>query len=201
MADDPNTSGDVQARLVTEVFVHDVTEVIDITIDGEVITATAIHPFWVPELGWIKAKDLQAGTKVQTEDGRILGIDKVDRREGNFRVYNFEVDGFHSYFVSGLEILVHNNLEDCSTTAERNRDTVGKPGKIIRIENKDGGYLPPPPNGGPYADSWYYHDVFKTDDGFVYDRMGWGTGKPIPYQQWLDHYGDSIRVTDAPPSS
>jgi RHS repeat-associated protein len=108
MADDPNTPGDIQARRVTQVFIHDVTTLIDLTIDGEVIATTEIHPFWVPGLGWVHAEDLQVGTRLQTEDGRIVDIDGVQKRYGNFKVYNFEVEGFNSYFVSDLGVLVHN---------------------------------------------------------------------------------------------
>jgi large repetitive protein len=111
MADDPNTPGDIQARRVTQVFVHDVVTVIDLYIDGEVITTTEEHPFWVPELGWVKAKDLQVGTTLQTEDGRVVDVDGVQKRTGEFKVYNFEVEGFHSYFVSDLGVLVHNNCD------------------------------------------------------------------------------------------
>jgi hypothetical protein len=44
----------------------------------------------------------------QTEDGVIIDLDGIERREGEFQVYNFEVEDFHTYFVSDLEILVHN---------------------------------------------------------------------------------------------
>jgi hypothetical protein len=44
----------------------------------------------------------------QTEDGVIIDLDGIERREGEFEVYNFEVEDFHTYFVSDLEILVHN---------------------------------------------------------------------------------------------
>jgi hypothetical protein len=108
MADDPNTPGDIQARQVTQVYIHEVTSLIDLMIDGEVITTTPSHPFWVPGLGWIRAEDLQVGTTLQTEDGRIVDIDGVQKRYGNFKVYNFEVECFNSYFVSDLGILVHN---------------------------------------------------------------------------------------------
>lgn len=45
---------------------------------------------------------------LQTEDGRAIDVDKVEKREGQFKVYNFQVEGFHTYFVSDLSILVHN---------------------------------------------------------------------------------------------
>jgi Pretoxin HINT domain/Novel toxin 21 len=116
MADDPNTPGDVQARRVVQTYIREVMTVIDLYIDGELITTTEEHPFWVPELGWVKARDLQVGTLVQTDHETFLDVDKVVRREGTFTVYNFQVEDFHSYFVSDLGILVHNN--NCNKASE-----------------------------------------------------------------------------------
>jgi len=45
---------------------------------------------------------------LQTEDGRVVDVDRVEKREGDFTVYNFKVEGFHTYFVSDLGLLVHN---------------------------------------------------------------------------------------------
>jgi Pretoxin HINT domain/Colicin D len=111
IADDPNTPGEIEARRVVETYIRQVTSLIDVYIDGQIITTTDEHPFWVPELGWVKAKDLQEGTLVQTDYETFLDIDKVVRREGDFTVYNFQVEEFHSYFVSELGILVHNNCQ------------------------------------------------------------------------------------------
>lgn len=56
----------------------------------------------------MEAKDLQVGSLLQTEDGRVIDVDKIEKRSGQFQVYNFSVEGFHTYFVSELGILVHN---------------------------------------------------------------------------------------------
>jgi hypothetical protein len=93
---------------VLDTFIRQTDALLDIVIDGEVISTTAEHPFWVPNIGWVAAEDLVVGSLVQTEDGRILDVDKIDTREGYFTVYNFSVDVFHSYFVSELGIIVHN---------------------------------------------------------------------------------------------
>ncbi|MFB8798290.1 MAG: polymorphic toxin-type HINT domain-containing protein [Microcoleus sp.] len=76
------------------------------------ISTTGEHPFWVPNLGWVKAKDLVVGSLLQTDKETFVDVDKIERREGNFKVYNFEVEGFPTYFVSELGILVHNSCYD-----------------------------------------------------------------------------------------
>jgi len=81
---------------------------VDLYVDSEVISTTKEHPFWTPDKGWVEAKDLKVGSVLQTEDGRMVDVDKVEKRKGDFTVYNFKVEGWHTYYVSDLEILVHN---------------------------------------------------------------------------------------------
>lgn len=80
--------------------------------DGEVISTTGEHPFWVPDIGWVEAKDLQVGSFLQTDKETFVDIDRIERREGSFKVYNFGVEGIPTYFVSDLGILVHNACVD-----------------------------------------------------------------------------------------
>lgn len=95
-----------------DTFENEATELYDLYVDGEVISTTAEHPFWVPGQGWVKAKDLVVGSLLQTDKETKVDVDKIERREGNFKVYNFEVEGFPTYFVSELGILVHNTCFD-----------------------------------------------------------------------------------------
>jgi hypothetical protein len=108
LADDPNTPGEVEYKQVLDTFVHHTDKLVDLFVDGEVISTTGEHPFWTPDKGWVEAKDLVVGSLVMTEDGRVIDIDGVETRSGDFTVYNFSVEDFHSYFVSELGILVHN---------------------------------------------------------------------------------------------
>jgi Pretoxin HINT domain len=108
VADDPNTVGEIEYKQVLDTFVRHTDKLVDLYIDGEVTSTTGEHPFWTPDKGWVEAKDLVVGSLVQTEDGRIIDVDRVEKREGDFTVYNFKVEGFHTYFVSDLGILVHN---------------------------------------------------------------------------------------------
>jgi intein/homing endonuclease len=81
---------------VLEAFVRETTALVDLYVDGEVISTTGEHPFWTPDKGWVEAKDLQVGSLLQTEDGRVIDVDKIEKREGQFQVYNFRVEGFHT---------------------------------------------------------------------------------------------------------
>ena len=85
---------------------------VDLYVDGEVISTTGEHPFWMPDKGCVEAKDLIVGSLFQTEDGRIVDVDGVGKREGKFPVYNFRVEGIPTYFVSELGVLIHNTCND-----------------------------------------------------------------------------------------
>jgi hypothetical protein len=108
IADDPTTPGGIESKQVLDTFVRETDALVDLYVDGEVISTTGEHPFWVPDKGWVEAKDLIVGSLLQTGDGRIVDVDRVEKRFGKFEVYNFNVEGIPTYFVSELGILVHN---------------------------------------------------------------------------------------------
>jgi Pretoxin HINT domain len=114
LSDDPNTVGEIEYKQVLNTFVKETTNLVDIYIDGEKITTTEEHPFWVPDVGWVAAKDLHAGSLLQTKYESWLDVDRVEKHGGLTTVYNFEVQGFHTYFVSDLGLLVHNECETVS---------------------------------------------------------------------------------------
>lgn len=70
IAADPQT-GERGPRRVTDTIVGDgMKDLVDIEIDGEVITATGGHPFWVDDQGaWIAAEDLKVGDVLLLADG------------------------------------------------------------------------------------------------------------------------------------
>jgi hypothetical protein len=112
IADDPTTPGGIEAHQVLETFIRETDALYDLYVDGEVISTTGEHPLWVPDLGWVEAKDLEVGSLLQTADGRVVDVDRVEKRFGQFEVYNFNVEGIPTYFVSELGVLVHNSYYD-----------------------------------------------------------------------------------------
>ena len=75
------------------------------------------HPFWVVGYGFKPAEDLKVGDYVETADGETLLITNVEKETlaEPVPVYNFEVEDWHTYYVSEEEVLVHNN--GCMETA------------------------------------------------------------------------------------
>lgn len=111
---DPERAGTagLQRQQVVTTFERVAPVVLDIRVAGETITATPEHPFWVVERGWTPAGLLLPGDRLLTSRGAVVRVESIARREGRFKVYNFEVSGTHTYFVSALGILVHNQCKD-----------------------------------------------------------------------------------------
>ena len=85
---------------------------------SEQIRTTAEHPFWVEGKGWTRAGSLTAGMRVEQPDGSaayVVGSAAEAHPEG-VRVYNFEVEGDHTYFVEAAKgehdaVWVHNTCD------------------------------------------------------------------------------------------
>ncbi|WP_228450446.1 Hint domain-containing protein, partial [Chryseobacterium rhizosphaerae] len=81
-----------------------------ISVNDTEISCTPEHPFYVSR-SWIEAKDLTKGMPLTTLDGKISPVESITFLDEKVKVYNFEVEGNHNYYVSEKGILVHNNCE------------------------------------------------------------------------------------------
>jgi len=118
MAYDPET-GERGPREVTFLIIgQGLKQLVDIEVDGQVITATDKHPIWVEDSGWVDAKDLRPGDVVLRSEGSPATVHAVRHYTQLHRVFNLTVEGIHTYYVfAGDEaILVHN--ANCSTNAK-----------------------------------------------------------------------------------
>jgi|GEM_PF-5290379 len=103
--------GEMELKKVVEVFINMHQKLVDIRVDKEVITTTMEHPFFVNGVEWKEACKLSVNDTSRNKDGTIAYIDeiKIHKAQNNVKVYNFEVEGFHTYFVGQCSLLVHNN--------------------------------------------------------------------------------------------
>ena len=97
-------------KTVLETYIREVTTLVHLTVNGEEIVTTVDHPFYVKNQGFIKAGELIVGDELLDVNGNILLVENfdVELTDKPVKVYNFQVEDFHTYHVSGLAILVHN---------------------------------------------------------------------------------------------
>ena len=68
------------------------------------------HPFYVKNQGFIKTGGLIVRDELLDVNGNVLLVENfdVELTEEPTKVYNFQVEVFHTYHVGELGVLVHN---------------------------------------------------------------------------------------------
>lgn len=152
------------AGLVTGTFQTEKATLVSVFIDSltEPIGATALHPFYsLDRNAWVGAGNLRGGERVRTSNGEAI-INHVETRATVQTVYNLEVQGTHTYFVSKAKVWVHNACTPEQIGKARGfRSGMGDPAdwKFMRMK----------PGSGA-----------KSHDG-LYRKM---------YEIWKDAYGE-----------
>ena len=112
-SEDPLT-GEKGLKRVTNVFVNETSVIVRVYVGDEEIETTPTHPFWVIGKGWVAAGDIEAGDKVYlySGEGREVKEVRFEYLDTPIKVYNFEVEDWHTYFVSEQDVFVHNTCGD-----------------------------------------------------------------------------------------
>ena len=107
-------TGEIALKSVVNTFVNEATELVHVFVNNEEIICTNEHPFYSPVKGWIEACQLRAGDILVSLNGEYIIVEQVQHEilESPIKVYNFEVEDFHTYFVgNGDGVLVHNQCD------------------------------------------------------------------------------------------
>ncbi len=77
--------------------------------EKEEIKTTAYHPFYEKGKGWVNAINLREGVVLETKSGEVV-ITRIfkERFEEPVDVYNLQVEEWKSFFVSKMQVYVHN---------------------------------------------------------------------------------------------
>ena len=110
-------TGDVALKKVVETYINETDELVHIHVNGEEIICTPSHPFYSPVKGWTEAVNLRAGDILVLVNGEYVVVEKVQHEllESPVKVYNFQVEGYHTYYVSNAGVLVHNTCSQTGT--------------------------------------------------------------------------------------
>ena len=104
-------TGDPELKQVEDVFVNETDEIVHVRYGDTEIDATPTHPFYTPDRGWVSAVNLRAGDRLQLVNGEYVTVEQVQHEilESPVKVYNFEVQDNHTYYVG---VLVHNRCQN-----------------------------------------------------------------------------------------
>ena len=116
-------TGERSLRRVVRVTASIASALLVLHTGGEAIAATESHPLWVEGTGMTAAANIQVGARLQTRSGSSVEVTRIERKEGEFRVFNFEVEGAHTYFVGKSEVWTHNSCFVSSQTGNTSRNS------------------------------------------------------------------------------
>ncbi|WP_024771412.1 polymorphic toxin-type HINT domain-containing protein [Aquimarina macrocephali] len=115
---------DLELKKVIDTYSRDFEQIYKIHFGDEIIEATHEHPFFIGGK-WLKVDELEEGNLLTLYDGSTSVINKIELVEGEFKVHNFTVEDYHTYYVSKQNVLVHNG-NPCSTLVKKARALGGR---------------------------------------------------------------------------
>jgi hypothetical protein len=147
------TAPHVVACRVTAVYHHPPAHIIRVYVDHKMIGVTPEHPFYVKGRGWTAARKLNVGDPLLSPDGSPVTVTKVEDLGEIVPVYNIQVEGAHTYFVSpeggGPSVLVHNDSVGPQLPVPPTTQPVNSWQPFVRDDSFRSGGLPPDALGPP----------------------------------------------------
>ena len=138
-----DSTGAVALKKVLHLYNYDRDTVYKIYSSNDVVETTSEHPFFVRGQ-YLAAKHLTKGDSLLLQSGKHLVVDSIIIVAGNYLVYNFTVDDYHTYFVGENGILVHNTpcpYKLSNKTVQTEIDALGKDLSTKRLEDVDADLL------------------------------------------------------------
>ncbi|MDS0527577.1 Hint domain-containing protein [Clostridium sp. SHJSY1] len=103
-------TGDKEYKEVLQVHIRNTNEFVKLNVEGEEIITTPGHLFYTNEGMWIIAGELKPGDEILSSDGQAKKVISVKEEllEETERIYNLSIEGYSTYYISKLALLVHN---------------------------------------------------------------------------------------------
>ena len=147
---------------VLETYVRQVDKLIHLTINGEKIISTEDHPFYIKDKGFIQATMLWIGAELINNNNDVLTIDGIYREtlyDETCKVYNFQVEDYHTYHVGQSCVCVHNASTDYNLI-EPDKYTELSESEVRKILSDRG------------LNDTAVQDMIDSFDGSIYSREG-----------------------------
>ena len=178
LAENPKT-GEIAFKKVVQTFENESNELVHIGVNGETISATPSHPFYVYKFGWTLAGSLKAGDVLVLSNGELVTVEWVQHEilESPIKVYNFEVEDFHTYFVGESSVLVHN-------TCYTNKELIDAANEINEAQY----------NGYKFASKMNPISVTATSDGQIIVSKNRGIPGKISRAKAKAIFGDDVII-------
>jgi intein/homing endonuclease len=103
-------TGNTEFKKVAQVYIKDAYTFVNLTVGNEIIRTTPVHLFYTVDGEWKEAVALKVGDRIVDSDGSYKEIStrEIQYLEEPERIFNLNVEDYHTYFVGSNGLLVHN---------------------------------------------------------------------------------------------
>ena len=103
-------TNELELQEVLKTVVSSTIDTYKMTIGTEVVEMSVKHELYLIDKGWVRAYDVEVGDKMLDSKGNEIEITNIEytRYDKPILTYNLTVDGNNNYFVTNIQVLVHN---------------------------------------------------------------------------------------------
>ena len=193
---------EVSTKQVLETYIRETSSLVHLTINGENIISTYDHPYYVKDKGFVSAEALWIGAELIDKNGNVVLVEQLYREnlgDESVKVYNFQVDDYHTYFVSEYCILVHNAGDLYSRPSGYRKGVRDKTWNEAKASSPDG-VVRDPKTGRPIDFNEPWDMGHKPGYEFRKHKIS-AKQRGISRKQFLDEHNDYTHYRPELPSS
>ena len=100
----------LELKNVTNSIISQTLETYFITIGNNTFEVTPRHELYIIDKGWTRTFDVKTGDRMLDANGNETTINKIEKKKyvNPIKTYNLTVEGNSNYFVTDIQVLVHN---------------------------------------------------------------------------------------------
>ena len=100
----------LELKKVTNSIISQTLETYIMTIGNKTFEVTPRHQLYIIDKGWTRAYDVKIGDKMLDANGKEIIINNIVNKKYStpIKTYNLTIDGNNNYFVTDIQVLVHN---------------------------------------------------------------------------------------------
>ena len=100
----------LELKKVTNSIISQTLETYIMTIGNKTFEVTPRHQLYIIDKSWTRAYDVKIGDKMLDANGKEIIINNIVNKKYStpIKTYNLTIDGNNNYFVTDIQVLVHN---------------------------------------------------------------------------------------------
>lgn len=103
-------NNELELKKVLGTIVSSTKDTYTLTIVNKKVEMSPKHQIYIVDKGWTRAFDVKKGDKMLTSDNKVVEIENVEYKvyDKPIKTYNLTIEGNSNYFVTDIQVLVHN---------------------------------------------------------------------------------------------